>query len=82
MIAKSFSRIFFRNAVNLGFPVIECPGLSDTLKTGNVVEVDIDNGKITDLTTGESFQGIPASGLEKEIAGSGGLIEYLKKNAR
>jgi len=82
VVAKSFSRIFFRNAVNLGFPVIECPLLSETLKTGNTVEVDVVSGKITDLTTGESFRGTPPSGLEKEIAGSGGLIEYLKKGAR
>ncbi|MFH0777508.1 MAG: 3-isopropylmalate dehydratase small subunit [Candidatus Eisenbacteria bacterium] len=79
VLADSFSRIFFRNAVNLGFPIMECPGLSSGVKTGDVVEVDLESGKIVNTTSGASFHGEPPSGLEKEIASSGGLLEFLKK---
>ena len=81
VVAQSFSRIFFRNAVNLGFPAIECHGLAGKLKTGDVIEVDDESGLVTNVATGASAQGVPPSGLEKEIASSGGLLEFLKKKS-
>jgi 3-isopropylmalate/(R)-2-methylmalate dehydratase small subunit len=81
VVAHSFSRIFFRNAVNLGFPSIECPGVTGKFNTGDVIEVDDESGLVINVSTGVSLQGVPPSGLEKEIAGSGGLLKFLKKKS-
>ncbi len=78
VVAKSFARIFYRNAVNLGFPVLECPGVSKTIKTGNKVEVNLETGEVTNLSTKKTLKGRPPSGLELEIAEKGGLLNYLK----
>jgi len=81
VVAQSFSRIFFRNAVNLGFPVIECPGITGSVKTGDVLEADDQDGSVKNVSTGASVQGVPPSGLEKEIASAGGLLEFLKRKS-
>jgi 3-isopropylmalate/(R)-2-methylmalate dehydratase small subunit len=78
VVAESFARIFYRNAVNLGFPVLECPGISKIVKTGNKVEVNLGTGKVTNLSTKKTLNGQPPSGLESEIAEKGGLLNYLK----
>lgn len=78
VVADSFTRIFYRNAVNLGFPLIECPGISRVVKTGNKVEVDLGTGKVKNLSTKKTLKGQPPSGLELEIAEKGGLLNYLK----
>jgi 3-isopropylmalate/(R)-2-methylmalate dehydratase small subunit len=79
VVADSFARIFYRNAVDLGFPVLECPGISKMVKTGEEIEVDLQTGEVTNLSTGKKIKGQPPSGLELEIAEKGGLLEYLKE---
>ncbi len=78
VVADSFGRIFYRNAVNLGFPIMECPGVSKVVKTGDQIEVDLETGKVTNLKSKKSLKGYPPSGLELEIAEKGGLLNYLK----
>ena len=78
VVAESFARIFYRNAVNLGFPLMECPGISKIIKTGDKVEVNLETGKVTNLSTKKTLKGLPPSGLELEIAEKGGLLNYLK----
>lgn len=78
VVADSFARIFYRNAINLGFPLLECPGISKKVKTKDQLEVDLNSGVIKNLTSGETIQGNRLSGLEAEITQAGGLLNYLK----
>lgn len=80
VLAESFSRIFYRNAVNLGFPILEVPGISTEVETGDELEVDANTGHIRNLSKGTEIQGAPLSGLEKEIMTTGGLFNFLKKD--
>ena len=79
VVASSFARIFYRNAVNLGFPVLECPGVNKHFKSGDGIRVNPKTGEVENLSSGEKLQGKPVSGLEEEIARAGGLLEYLRK---
>ena len=79
VIAASFARIFYRNAINIGFPILECPEASAAIKAGDVVSVDTKSGVITDETTGETFQAKPFPPFIEKIIESGGLLPYLKK---
>jgi 3-isopropylmalate/(R)-2-methylmalate dehydratase small subunit len=79
VVAESFSRIFYRNAVNLGFPIIEVPGITQAVETGDELEVDASTGGVRNLTKGSELMGHPLSGLEKQIMTGGGLFSYLKK---
>ncbi len=78
ILAESFSRIFYRNAVNLGFPILEVPGITGQVDTGDELEVDANTGRVRNLTKGIELQGSPLSGLEKQIMTAGGLFSYLK----
>jgi 3-isopropylmalate dehydratase small subunit len=78
IVAESFSRIFYRNAVNLGYPVLECPGVTAVVAEGDEIEVDTDSGEVTDLASGRSVTGVPLSDVEAEISRAGGLLEYIK----
>ncbi|MGB3904448.1 MAG: 3-isopropylmalate dehydratase small subunit [Anaerolineae bacterium] len=80
IVAESFSRIFYRNAVNLGFTILEVPGVTREVETGDELEVDANTGRIWNLTKGTEVQGTPLSGLEKEIMTAGGLFDFLKKD--
>jgi 3-isopropylmalate/(R)-2-methylmalate dehydratase small subunit len=80
VVAESFSRIFYRNAVNLGFPIIEVPGITQAVEAGDELEVDANTGTVRNVTKGSELQGHPLSGLEKEIMTVGGLFDYLKKD--
>jgi 3-isopropylmalate/(R)-2-methylmalate dehydratase small subunit len=80
ILAESFSRIFYRNAVNLGYPILEVPGISTKVETGDELEVDANTGRIRNLSKGTEIQGAPLSGLEKEIMTTGGLFSFLKKD--
>jgi 3-isopropylmalate/(R)-2-methylmalate dehydratase small subunit len=78
VVAKSFARIFYRNAVNLGYPILESDAV-DRAGQNDELEVDADAGIIRNLTTGEDYPCTTLSGLEKEISAAGGLIPYLNK---
>lgn len=78
VIAASFARIFYRNAINIGFPILECPEAAAAIRDGDTVSVDFETGLITDETTGERFQ---AAAFPRFIGGvmeHGGLLPYLK----
>jgi 3-isopropylmalate/(R)-2-methylmalate dehydratase small subunit len=77
IIAKSFARIFFRNAINIGLPIIECPEASRKISNGDEVEIDFHTGVIKDLTTGESFQGQAFPEFMQKIIAAEGLINYI-----
>jgi 3-isopropylmalate/(R)-2-methylmalate dehydratase small subunit len=78
VIAASFARIFNRNAINIGLPILECPEASNEIKDGDQVSVDFDNGVIIDETTGKTYSVAPMPAFMKEILTSGGLIEAVK----
>ena len=78
VIADSFARIFYRNAINVGLPIMECPEAASAINQGDEVEADFDTGVITDLTTGESFKAKPFPEFIKRIIDAGGLISYTK----
>ncbi len=80
VIAKSFARIFFRNCVNIGLPVLEAPEAVDAIQDGDEVSVDLENGTIEDITHGLKFKASPMPQLAREIAEAGGLIEYAKQH--
>lgn len=79
VIAKSFARIFFRNAINIGLPIMECPEACDVISDGDVVKVNADTGLITDETTGKTFQAQPFPPFIQEIINEGGLVARTKK---
>jgi 3-isopropylmalate/(R)-2-methylmalate dehydratase small subunit len=79
VIAKSFARIFYRNSINIGLPIMECAPAVDAINNGDVVEVDADSGVITDKTTGETFQSQPFPPFLQEIIEEGGLVARTRK---
>jgi len=79
IIAKSFARIFFRNAINIGLPLLECNKAVDKTKAGDVLEVDLPSGRIKNLTNGMTFTAKPYPDFMAELISAGGLIEYTKK---
>ncbi|GAB4288853.1 MAG: 3-isopropylmalate dehydratase small subunit [Coriobacteriia bacterium] len=78
VIAKSFARIFYRNAINTGLPIMESPEAVDGIRDGDEVEVDADTGVIVDVTTGETYQAQPFPPFVKDIIERGGLVESVK----
>ena len=79
VIAKSFARIFYRNSINIGLPIMECPEAVDAISNGDVVSVDADTGTITDETTGETFTAQPFPPFLMEIINAGGLVPRWQK---
>ncbi len=79
VIAKSFARIFFRNSINLGLPVLESPEAVDAIQDGDELEVDLATGKIRNLTTEEVFVAKPYEPFMMDIINAGGLVEYTKR---
>ena len=79
IIAKSFARIFFRNAINIGLPLLECDEAVDKTGAGDLLEVDLSGGKIKNLTNGMTFTAKPYPDFMAELISVGGLIEYTKK---
>ena len=79
VIAKSFARIFYRNSINIGLPIMECPEAVDAISAGDTVQVDFDTGVITDATTGRSFQAEPFPPFIQKIIAAGGLMKSLTK---
>ena len=77
VIAETFARIFYRNAINIGLPIIECPEAAVAIAAGDEVEIDFDSGVITDKTTGQSFQGQPFPEFMQKIIQAEGLVNYI-----
>ena len=77
VIAETFARIFYRNAINIGLPIIECPDASRGIEAGDEVEVDFDSGIITNKTKGTSFKGQAFPEFMQNIIQAGGLINYI-----
>ena len=78
VIAKSFARIFYRNAINIGLPIIECPEAVDAISEGDVLSADLDNGVIYNKTTGQSYKTEPFPKFIQSIITSGGLVASIK----
>ena len=78
VIAKTFARIFYRNAINIGLPILECEAASDGIDAGDEVEVNFDTGVITNITKGETYQAEPFPEFIQEIIKAGGLMASIK----
>jgi 3-isopropylmalate/(R)-2-methylmalate dehydratase small subunit len=79
VIAKSFARIFFRNAINIGLPLLECNECVDQTKDGDTLEVDLSTGKRVNLSSGRIFTAKPYPEFMSELINAGGLLEYTRK---
>ncbi|MBR3617412.1 MAG: 3-isopropylmalate dehydratase small subunit [Acholeplasmatales bacterium] len=79
VIAKTFARIFYRNSINIGLPILECPEAVDNIKDGDTVSVNFDTGVIKNETTGKEFQAQPFPPFMQEIIKCGGLINKINK---
>ncbi len=79
VIAKTFARIFYRNAINIGLAIVECPEAAQAIEDGHTVEADLDNGVIYDRTTGAEFKTQPFPEFIQKIIENGGLIESIRR---
>ena len=79
VIAKSFARIFYRNSINIGLAILECPEAAESIEDGHEIVADMDKGVITDKTTGKSFETKPFPAFIGKIIAAGGLMESIKK---
>ena len=79
VIAETFARIFYRNAINIGLPIIECPQAAKEIQAGDEVEVDFDSGTITDVTTRKKFQGQSFPPFMQKIIDCEGLVNYINQ---
>lgn len=79
VLAKSFARIFYRNAINIGLPIIECPEASKGIEAGDEVEVDFDSGVITNKTKGTTFKGQAFPEFMQKIIAAEGLVNYINQ---
>ena len=79
IVAESFGRIFYRNAINVGLPVVACPEISEHIKTGDKLSVDIESGEVTIEKTGVTLQGEEKPEFLLEILRKGGLLEHLRQ---
>ena len=79
VIAETFARIFYRNAINIGLPIIECPEAAKDIADGDGVEVDFDSGRITNKTKGTTYQGQAFPPFMQKIIDCGGLVNYINQ---
>ena len=77
VIAETFARIFYRNAINIGLPIMECPEAAREIRAGDRVEVDLDSGIVTDVTKGKTWKGQAFPPFMQNIISAGGLIPYI-----
>ncbi|MCL6589713.1 MAG: 3-isopropylmalate dehydratase small subunit [Firmicutes bacterium] len=82
VIAASFARIFFRNSINIGLPILESPAASQAITEGEEIEVDLETGVIKSLKSGQTFQAAPFPPFMQDLIQAGGLIEYVKKRLK
>ena len=80
VIAATFARIFFRNSINIGLPILECPEAAAEIKAGDSVSVDFSTGVITDETTGKEYKAEPFPPFMQSLIEAGGLVPYIKEN--
>ena len=79
VIASTFARIFYRNSINIGLPILECDEAAKDIEAGNEVEIDFDSGVITNITKNKTYQALPFPEFIKDIINKGGLLNSLKK---
>ncbi len=79
VVAKSFARIFYRNAMNIGLPIVECPAAVDGARAGDIMEIDLDSGQITNVTRRKTCKARPFPPFMLELIAAGGLIDHTKK---
>lgn len=79
VIADSFARIFYRNSINIGFAILECPEAAAAINDGDEVKVDYDTGVITDVTTNQTFKAQPFPAFMQKIIAAGGLVNYVNE---
>lgn len=79
IIAETFARIFYRNAINIGLPIMECPEAARDIKDGDQVAVDLATGEIINLTTGKTYKAAPFPPFMQQLIKAGGLVEYVKE---
>src|SRR3989339_1271746 len=82
VIAKSFARIFYRNAINIGLPILECPEAADEIKEGDEIEVNLAKGEIKNLTSKMIYHAQPFPEFMQKLIKAGGLISYIKKKLK
>ena len=78
VIADSFARIFYRNAIDIGLPIVECPAAAAAIRDGDEIDADLDTGVITDVTTGETFTAAPFPPFIQEIIACGGIAAFVR----
>ena len=81
VIAETFARIFYRNAINIGLPILESAEASKAIEEGDSIEVDLEKGKIKNLTTGKTYEATAFPPFMQELINAGGLMEYVKQKA-
>ena len=79
VLAESFARIFYRNAINIGLPALECPGIHKAVEKGDLIEVDVTDGVVKNLANGRELRFNPLPGFMVEVLNAGGLAPYLNK---
>ena len=79
VLAESFARIFYRNAINIGLPALECPGIHTAVEKGDLIEVDVTDGVVKNLANGRELRFNPLPGFMVEVLNAGGLAPYLNK---
>ena len=79
VVARSFARIFYRNAINIGLPILECPETVEHSETGHQLEVDLEGGRIRNLMTGKDHRAKPYPPFMMELLGAGGLVAYTRQ---
>ena len=79
IIAKSFARIFYRNAINIGMPILECPEAAEEIKSGDEVEINFDTGSIINYTSGKTYTAQPFPAFIQDIIRGGGLLSSIKE---
>ncbi len=82
VIAPSFARIFYRNAINIGLPIFECAEAARDISGGDKVQVDAVSGEIKNLSTGKTYQAVPFPGFMQELIDEGGLMKYVQKKVK
>lgn len=82
VVAKSFARIFYRNAFNMGLAIIECPEAVDRIEQGDKLRIELSEGTILNVTKGESYQAMPIPPFMQELLSSGGLMNYVSERRK